>query len=395
MQSKILEQRRMAGWLLTGLLLLCGVGCSRTSTAPTGATAQAFLVRTQRVGEADFMEIARTQGTVEPRNRAKISARLPGIIEEMKVEEGSVVQRGDVLFQTEKINVELEAESARRALSAAAAACVVARAGLAESEALLEKARKDAGRMQRLFEEDHAISVDQWEQAQTGLKRAQASWDLAAARVAQSRAQEEQAEFINKIALKKKEDSRVCAPFAGTVTRREQDRGDYAGAGQAVMILESSDTPDLVFVLDAPLFSRVAPGKTVLQFCAASGESGNATIRQLAPAVHPATRTFEVKAGAPESLRVPSGTLVDVTVILGRRHGIAVPDAAICGTGNDAEVFIIEAGKAQAVPVRIGLHEDGMTELIGAAALLNKKLVVEGQLQLREGAPVEEMPCRP
>jgi membrane fusion protein (multidrug efflux system) len=95
----------------------------------------------------------------------------------------------------------------------------------------------------------------------------------------------------------------------------------------------------------------------------------------------------------PDLALVP-GQFVRVRVALERLEGVFVIDETAVGEGPEgAQVFVVDDQQvAHARPVRLGpVVEAGQVVLEGLAA--GERLVVNGQVALRDGAPVTVAPA--
>ena len=109
------------------------------------------------------------------KDAAGVSARIPGTIDAVFVDEGAHVKKGDALFQVDRQNLENAVRAAKDDLA-------MAKAKLAQTEATIGKAKLDADRMERLFA-GAAVTKDALEKAQVAVKSAKAALETAQATV--------------------------------------------------------------------------------------------------------------------------------------------------------------------------------------------------------------------
>ena len=367
-------------------LLGGGVGCGRKKAA--GAAARVIKVTTVQPVVRTFRSSLRVQGTVEAKNTAGMAALVGGVIEELFVDEGDEVKAGASLFQTDKKNLENQVQIARDNVKVAAASKVEADAACRQADAMFQKADADYQRAKKLYEIDKAITLDAFERAETTFKQADAGLARAKAAAELAAARETQAASSLGIAEKQLEDSLVKAPFDGVITRKHLEAGEYAKAGDMVVMLEDPSTLEVSFVLAAQHYELVKAGETKLHLMAGAQDRGEAVAYYKSPAVNPVTRTFEVKAGISDAAGFAPGMLCDVEVTVGDREGLGVPDVAVGRRGGQPVVFVAKGGKVSAQPVKTGWSEGGFTELLDADALSGADVVVEGQSFLNDGDPV-------
>lgn len=371
MKSRGMTVRRGA---LLCLVACAAAGCSERRT-PEAKLDLRPRVKTVEACVRPFSDALCVQGSVRVRNSAVVAARVPGTIDAVFVEEGARVTNGAALFCVDRVNLENAVAQARAALASAEAV-------VGEVEAAVEKATWDDARMARLWE-GKAVTKDAFEKARLQLKSV-------TAKRAAAQAQRTQAAAAVRSAEKNLADSIGRAPFAGVVTRRHRDIGDYAGPGAAVFSLDDPATRELCLSLAAVHYPKVVEGKTRVRY-AVAGTNAEAVVSYKAPRVDARTRTFEVRCvlEEPDGVRgafVP-GMILDATVVFRAFTAQAVPEATAGTRGGRTVVFAVREGKVAAVPVETGAHTDGWVEIV-SPDLGREALVAEGMLLLNEGEEV-------
>lgn len=380
--------------VLSVLAALAAVGCGRHAApagaaAPTGTVA-ALTVRTAAVERRAFAESLRVQGDLRAIRRATVSARVPGALDALYVDDGDAVTNGQPLFQSDRANLGNQVEIERRNQEVAAAGIREAEAAVERASAEEAKAARDRDRLRRLHEAEGAVTLDAVERADTaarasaaGLSQARAALDLAHAR-------QSQAATALRIAEKTLADARLCAPFDGVVVRRLREPGEFSGAGSPVLQVEDPRDLEVSLVLGEEWYARVTPGSTLLRVAAAGRPPVEVAAAVRSPSVHPVTRTFEVTAPLPRDAALAPGMIGEVEVVFVRREGWGVPSPAVVLRGGTSAVFVADGGAARMRPVRPGLRDDGFLELLDGAELSGARVVVEGQTFLNDGDPVRE-----
>ena len=343
-------------------------GCEKSaettlkSVADTRPRVKTCVVRTKKFAETAFV-----QGTVRAKTSAAVAARVPGVIDALLAKEGDVVEAGTALFDVDRVNLE-------NAVRAAEDDIRLATAALAQAEAADGKARADLARKERLVKAG-AVTVDSAEKAQLGGK-------TAAAQLLGAKAQLTKAETGLAVAKKNLADSKVHAPFTGTVVKKVKDVGDYVGPGTPVLLMEDSGPCEVRFSLDASRYADVKVGETRI---------GGSTVAWKSPTVDPATRTFEVRTIVPRSDDIRPGMLIDAQVVFSSFDAPALPASAVnpMPDGKSA-VFTVENGRIVRRNVTVRAESDGWCA-IGADEIPQPgKVVSEGMLLLHEGDEVVE-----
>ena len=383
--------------LLLGVaLVIAGIGAflvlSNTGAADhseeTAAVRRVPVVVTTAVPH-DFEQRLTLQGNVEARRYALVSARIPGTVEELFVDEGDTVAAGETkLFQTDALKV-------RKAVDVAQQDLAIARSGLKEKEAYRErlvadfdKARIDYNRSQLLYE-SNSIAVDVLEQQRSRYLQSAAMVKHAQSLVELAQQQVDQAQSGVAIAEKDLQDATVVAEFSGTVTNRFLEPGEMADAGTPVLRIEDPTLLEVSAYVPAQYFSSIEPGTTRMQVQVYGVDVGAQVVDYRSPNINPKLRTFEVKCtltDPPDG--VVSGAIAEVVLLLAEREGLGVPREALQERGGNSVVFVVAGESASMLPVSTGFETDGLVEVQGEGIAAGTPVVTMGQFLLNDGTPV-------
>jgi len=150
-------------------------------------------------------------GYVVARRKATIASEITGKVVELRVDEGNVVEAGQILAQLDSSIAETDLALAQsRALASQAAAGAIA--------ADLRDAERIFNRTQTLSQKNFASEAD--------LTKAEARVGVLRAQLSQSQAQLETARLDAQRAAKVLEQHRIRAPFAGVVIERSAQPGE-------------------------------------------------------------------------------------------------------------------------------------------------------------------------
>jgi len=158
-------------------------------------------VVTSVVQQRTFEQTLRTQGMVEAKRFALVSARVPGTLDAVLVDEGDRVRTGQALFGVDRLKLEKALEISRRDLAVAACGLREKQANLDRVQADFDKAELDYKRYGRLFEKK-AVTADVFEAQESRYKQATASLKHAHVLVELGQEQLHQAEAAVEIAEK-------------------------------------------------------------------------------------------------------------------------------------------------------------------------------------------------
>jgi len=185
----------------------------------------------------------------------------------------------------------------------------------------------------------------------------------------------------------------IRAPFSGTVRLRMISPGAYVKAGTDIVRLESIGTIKADFRIPELYMSKVGSNQEIaVRLDAYPGEEFRGRIYAVEPVIDEQTRTILMRARIPnKGNKLKPGMFVRVAVTLANRpNAIIVPEQAIWPQGQDNFVFRVVEGKAALTKVQIGNRQPGRVEIIQGLNATDT-VVTEGQIKLRDGAPVMVM----
>jgi membrane fusion protein (multidrug efflux system) len=189
----------------------------------------------------------------------------------------------------------------------------------------------------------------------------------------------------------------ITAPFPGTVGLRLISPGAYVKKGDDIVRLENLESIKLDFRIPELYAGQVKAGQTVAaRLDVYPKEEFKGKIYAIEPVVDEKTRTVLLRARVPnQGLKLKPGMFARVAVTLDRRaNAMLVPEPAIWPQGQDSFVYKVEDGTAHLTKVQLGVRRPGEVEIL--SGLGPKDVVVtEGQIKLKDGAPVMVLPSQP
>lgn len=337
-----------------GLLLCCllALGLLSACTRESGVLASpSRRVQVQTVTDSCDLPPIEAPGLLSRKTEATLSFKVGGVVEAVRVRAGDRVSKGQLLA-----TLDLAESDAQVAL---------ARAGV-------ERARRDAERMQRLHAE-HAETQANVDNAKTALAAAEAAL---------------------RIALFNRTHAMIVAPTDGRILSRNSEPNELIGAGQPVLRFASNQDG---WLFKAGLIDRdarrLSPGdRAVVYFSGFEERTIEAHLHQIAEAADLRTHTLEAEfiiEGEPTELR--SGAVGRVVLHkAGKAPRTQVPlQALLAGDGAEASVCLLEADGKTIRRVRVSIEA-----LLDTAALLRERLppgtkvVTRGAEYLRDGETV-------
>jgi len=384
---------------VAGIAVLAGLGIGVHSIWPAGRATAENVVAEERgkkipvvltaAKEMTFESTIVVAGSAQARNYALVSARIPGSLDAIYVDEGDVVQAGQTrLFQTDSLKLTKAVAFAQQGLQVAELSVREKEAGLAQMLANQELAQVDLDRY-RVLIQDNAVPKQLYDQQETRWKQASAGVRHADALLALDKAKFEQARLSLLMAEKDLADSLVAAPITGRVSQRLMEPGEMAGAGTPVLKIEDLSVLEISVFLPEEVYAQVVPERTQMRIQVGGAELDLRPVAYKSPTVNPKLRTFEVK-GLVESPPpgVAPGCLAQVVIVLDSRNGLGIPSPAVQQRSGQSVVFLVDGEQARLVPVKTGRDMNGWTEILDGGLPAGAEVATMGQQLVSDGTPV-------
>jgi RND family efflux transporter MFP subunit len=394
-----MSRSRKAGTMAAVIVVVMGAGAGIHAIWPTEQASADNSTAAEKVKgipvvltlakEMTFERTVVIAGNVQAKNYALVSARMPGPLDALFVDEGDAVEAGKTkLFQTDSLKLTKAVAIARQGLTVEEFSVKEKAASLEQVLAEKEQTEVDLHRYELLVK-DNAISKQLYEQQATRVKQASAMVKHANALLALDKTKLEQARLALTIAEKDLDDSLVVAPISGWVSQRFKEPGEMAAAGTPVMRIEDLVLLEISVFLPEEFFAQVSRGETQMRIEVSGIDLDVRPVSYKSPTVHPKLRTFEVRAlvdSPPEG--VAPGCLANVVILLDRRSGVGVPSAAVQRRDDRDVVFVVTDGQARRLPLTTGLETGGWLEVARGDLPAGTPVVTLGQQLIEEGAPV-------
>jgi len=349
---------RSLGIAATALVALAS-GCNRSKPARPAASTPTSVETTTVVSKTLKMT-DRLPAQLLPYEMVDIYAKVTGFVEEVRVDVGSRVKKGELLVRLSAPELVSQRAQAEAALHAAESQMTSAEAKLKSDEGTLARLQ-EASKTPGVVAENDVMVVTQTVAADRG-GAAAADNNVKAARDA-LRAVSQMESYLN-----------MAAPFAGVVTRRNLHPGALVGpsSGQsgAQPILQIVDADRLRLVVPVPEaeVGALAIGQPVKFTTAAFlGETFSAPIARISHDVDVQTRTMHVELDVPNADgRLAPGSFATVTWPVERSYPtLFVPASAVATDQQRTFVIRVVGDKAEWVTVQTGQSVKGEIEVVG------------------------------
>ncbi len=352
-----LPARYKAGVLAVAVLGL--VGC-RTNAPESGAASQAVPIRVAAVSSDERAQALRFAGVARARQRANLTFQVGGTLATRPLEIGQQVAAGEVLATL--YNPQLE--PARDA----------ARARLAELQAQSAQARRDVQRTEQLFERGVLSQADQ-EQQRARLQALEAG-------VRNARAALQQSEQMNS-------ETRLRAPFDGSIDALLVEPGEFVAAGQPVVQLAAGRGLEVEVMVPASLLQGLEVGATLPVWSSLEARQWEGRVAEVGRGAGFGSSLYPLVVSLPEGR---AGDAVEVGLQPAGAQQLSVPLAAVMRSAQGLSVFRVVDSRAERVAVTVAGFAGEQALLSGDALAVGDQVVYAGLSRLADGDAVELLP---
>ena len=308
-----------------------------------GITGLATVVL-QPVAVTDFHE---TSGNVKAKTVSVLSAKIMGVVTDVKVRQGEQVSAGQLLLT-------IDAEDIYRQVQAAAHQ--------------KELADVTAERYRSLYAE-RAVARQQLDEVETRRKVADAEYARASATMAFAR---------------------ITSPTQGVVTDKRIDPGSMASPGTHLLTVEDVSAFSIETQADERFINHVVVGMPVEVAIESIGRTVAGKVIETSPSVDSVSHTFYVKVEMSDS-SLRSGLYAKVRFPLGQRQALVVPGESIVNKGQLTGVYVVdEQGLIAYRLVKTGkMTGAGIEVLSGLSA--GERIVTQGAGKAVDGGYMGEV----
>lgn len=345
---KVRVKRRAVFWLAAALVVLVAITLLRGLLNPGIEVA---LATASLTSQSQAQAVLTASGYVVARRKAAVASKGTGRLVSLDVEEGDQVKKGQVIARLEDADVIAARERARQSLRLA--------------EADLHEAKTNYERMRILLKQG-AIAQAEYDVAEARFKRVVASIDVAKYALTEA-----------EVAV---DNTRIIAPFDGTVLKKNADVGEIvaplAGAASSraavVTIADMSSLEVDADVSEANIIRVASEQQCEITLDAYPQQRYRGFVTKIVPTADRAKATVLVKIrfdGYDERV-LPEMSAKVTFLTIGYKADAAsveplltVPASAVANRSGRQVVYQVDGGRAIEVPVSTGRSLGGLIEI--------------------------------
>lgn len=316
---------------------------SSPAKTDNGTVVEAAVVKTSKLAQG-----ITAVGSLRSDESVVIRPEVAGRIAEILFQEGKPVRKGATLVRFDTS---------------------VQKAELQQAEANLNLNKNKLDRAIDLQKKGF-ISSQAKDEAENNFRVAQASYDLASAK-------------LTKLEIK--------APFSGTVGLRSVSVGDYIRDGQDIANLEALDPLKVDFRVPEIFLKQVASGQSLqVNLDAFPNQAFEGKVLAINPLLDANGRSIVIRAVVKNAdARLRPGMFARVRLLTSDvQDAMTIPEQALLPQGEEFYVYRVTDGRAARIKVEIGQRREGVVEILRGVTK-DDVIVTAGQLKIRDGAPVK------
>ncbi len=325
-----------------------GVSCGREpEVAPVAAAPAAVQIGQENVVTVQTGRIVTgpiVSGELRPAREATVRAELGGSMTAVLIEEGQAVRQGTVIGRIETRTLDDVRQSAS--------------SGVRSAESQLALAQREVARTEQLV--------------QAG---ALATRDLDVARANVSAVEAQLADARSRLAAAERQlgDAIIRAPISGVVSSRDVSAGDVVSPGTVLFTVIDPSSMRLEASVPSDDLSVLRLGAKVEFTVRGYEQTFTGAIERIAPQADAATRQVPIYVAIPNvGGRLVAGLYAEGRVVSQAAEGLIVPTGTITTEGDRSWTVRVADGKAERVPVTLGL-QDPRTERVHVLSGLSER----------------------
>jgi RND family efflux transporter MFP subunit len=396
---------RLASVALLALFAFGALACksdypsSGKAASPDGK-AQPRQVRTVKVTEMPIGQTVTVNGTLAAYDRTTVGIKVPGRLQAISIDLGTVVHKGQAIAQVEQQDYKLRVQQAEASLSQARARLGLSPDGssdrvtaeetgtVRQARAVLEDAKSKRDRAAKLIQQgiipraefdtvdsDYKVALSRYQDALEEIRNRQGL-------LAQRRSE---------VALAKQQlaDTIVYAPMEGVVQEKKASVGEYLAAGAPVVDIVRIDPLRLRVDVPEREAHSIRNGQSVRVTVEGDAESYLGYVKRLSPTINEQNRVLAVEADVRNNGRLRPGAFVRAEIVTDQTStAVTVPPGAVVTFAGIDKVILIENGKAVEKTITTGRRGPDWIEIKAGVNVGQSVILDPGNLQA--GQPVVE-----
>jgi RND family efflux transporter MFP subunit len=305
--------------------------------------ANGVAVTTEKAFRQDMDKVLKLVGSTAPMRETDAPALSAGNITALSFKNGDRVGAGSVLVKIDDKLKVLAVENAKTQV---------------------QKYETDLAKIKNMFDKNAAT--------ETQLREIKFAYETAKNQLEQAK--------------KQLENSRVVAPFGGTVTAKFVELGGYINLGSPIChIVDMSSLKITLSVSESDAYQlKVGKKVKILSSVYPSVEYDGEIIFISPQSDKGHNFPIEIKLNNKKNYELKSGSYVNINIDLeNTRRPLLIPRQALVGSINDAQIYVVENGAASLRKISVGGEYDKYLEVIDGVKE-GEEVITSGQVNLED-----------
>jgi RND family efflux transporter MFP subunit len=389
------------------LIGACLSGCAaKRSEANANSTSQprtpvepALSVSTAPVIEREAARSVEVVGSLDAEDEVTVSSQASGNLDEISVDLGSPVRRGQTIAKLDQRELAWKAEQADAAVKQAEARLGVKsgekidpekQPDVRQAKSAMERARYDLNASKELAQQGD-ISQQQRDVYQRTFDQAEARYQAALENVRNLEAVLEEKRASLGLARKQLSDATITSPINGIVKAKLASKGEYLQPGKPIVTIVQINPLRLRLEVPEAFAAAIKVGQPVtLRVDTFADRTFNGQIKRINPSIDEKNRSLTVEGQVPNDAgMLKPGMFARAQIVSDARgKALLVPEKAIVSLAGVNKVFVLEGGKAVEKQVKLGAKDGSMVEILGGVNA-GDRVITSNTEQLHDGMSVQ------
>ncbi len=353
----------------------CG-GPSAAAPGPATAASGAPEVKVIRVDRTPLERSVTVTGTLAAEEQVMLSLKVTGRLDEVLVDLGSPVRRGQPIARLTPTDFELRLRQAEAALQQARARLGLDPANdddtvdldktavVRQAKATLEEARRQRDRFATFVQRGISARAE-LETAEAQLQIAEGRYQDAFEEVRNRQAVLAQRQSEVALARQQLEDATLRSPIDGVVRERHAFAGEFRTAGTPVVTVVRQHPLRLQLAIPERAATNVRVGRVVHVTVEGDSTVYEGRVARLSPAITEGNRTLAIEAEVPNQAgRLRPGMFARADIVTDEVLGIVVPHSSLVVFAGVEKLLVVKDGKVHEQRVRSGRRFGDRVEIV-------------------------------
>ena len=331
-------------------------------------------------------------GTLAAEEQVTLSFKVTGRVENLNVDLGSTVRKGDVLAKLSSTDFDLRLRQADAALQQARARLGLDPSGETDTvdpdqTALVRQARAALSEARRQRERT-ATFVQRGLSAKADLEAADAALEIADGRHqdAVEEVRNRQAVLAQRrsemaIARQQLDDTMLRSPIEGIVRERLVFAGEYRAAGTPIVTIVRQHPLRLQLAVPERASTSLRVGQRVRVTVEGDSTVYEGRVSRVSPSIAEGTRTLPIEAEIPNPAgTLRPGTFAKADIVTSESQAFLIPQSALVVFAGVEKILVVKDGKAREQRVRTGARVGDRVELIEGVSAGEQVIISPGGL---------------